>query len=82
MVTMIPTEQAWKRLIRFKATETGKIHLGQPVDPQVDGTTESQHYHKLLLTLELMQWGEQYLNVGQYWPTRLSAPRPSIQMPD
>jgi len=27
---------AWTRLIRFKAVETGKIHLGQPVDPKLD----------------------------------------------
>ncbi|KAG8860527.1 hypothetical protein FRB96_003781 [Tulasnella sp. 330] len=26
----------WKRLIRFKAVESERIHLGQPVDPNVD----------------------------------------------
>ena len=37
--------QRWTRLIRFTAVETGgkKIHLGQPVDPKVDGKSLA-HY--------------------------------------
>lgn len=29
--------QAWKRLIRFVALETNRVHLGQPVDSGLDG---------------------------------------------
>lgn len=37
--------QRWTRLIRFTAVETGgkKIHLGQPVDPNVDGECLAHH---------------------------------------
>jgi hypothetical protein len=28
--------QQWTRLIRFVAVETSQVHVGQPVDPQLD----------------------------------------------
>ena len=28
--------QQWTRLIRFVAVETSQVHIGQPVDPQLD----------------------------------------------
>jgi hypothetical protein len=28
--------QQWTRLIRFVAAETSQVHIGQPVDPQLD----------------------------------------------
>ena len=30
--------QQWTRLIRFIAVQTSRVHIGQPVDPNVDGT--------------------------------------------
>lgn len=27
----------WTRLIRFISKETGNIHLGEPLDPNIDG---------------------------------------------
>lgn len=30
-------QQQWTRLIRFVAVETGEVHLGQPIDPKLDG---------------------------------------------
>lgn len=29
--------QQWTRLIRFIAAETSQVHIGQPVDPTLDG---------------------------------------------
>jgi len=29
--------QQWTRLIRFVALETSEVHIGQPVDPNLDG---------------------------------------------
>ncbi|KAI9467050.1 hypothetical protein BJY52DRAFT_1208552 [Lactarius psammicola] len=33
---MAPVKTKWTRLIRFVAAETSKIHIGQPIDPQLD----------------------------------------------
>lgn len=33
--------QQWTRLIRFVAAETSQVHLGQPVDPKLDGNSLS-----------------------------------------
>ncbi|KAI0941392.1 hypothetical protein AcV7_002982 [Taiwanofungus camphoratus] len=33
---MAPIKTQWTRLIRFVAAETGEVHLGEPVDPQLD----------------------------------------------
>ncbi|KAH9035290.1 hypothetical protein EDB84DRAFT_1485760 [Lactarius hengduanensis] len=33
---MAPVKTQWTRLIRFVAAETSKIHIGQPIDPQLD----------------------------------------------
>ncbi|KAI0254727.1 hypothetical protein BJV78DRAFT_1120716 [Lactifluus subvellereus] len=33
---MAPIRTQWTRLIRFVAAETSQIHIGQPVDPQLD----------------------------------------------
>ncbi|KAI9447995.1 hypothetical protein H4582DRAFT_2068560 [Lactarius indigo] len=33
---MAPVKTQWTRLIRFIAAETSKIHIGQPIDPQLD----------------------------------------------
>ncbi|KAF9006712.1 hypothetical protein BDQ17DRAFT_1352250 [Cyathus striatus] len=33
---MAPIRTQWNRLIRFVAAETGRVHIGQPVDPNVD----------------------------------------------
>ena len=29
--------QQWTRLIRFVAAETAQVHIGEPVDPKLDG---------------------------------------------
>lgn len=29
--------QQWTRLIRFVAAETSQVHIGQPIDSQLDG---------------------------------------------
>ncbi len=29
--------QNWSRLIRFVAAETAQIHIGEPIDPELDG---------------------------------------------
>ncbi|KAI0304049.1 hypothetical protein BC826DRAFT_981153 [Russula brevipes] len=33
---MAPIRMQWTRLIRFVAAETSQVHIGQPVDPQLD----------------------------------------------
>lgn len=33
---MTPIRTQWTRLIRFVAVETSQVHIGQPVDPQLD----------------------------------------------
>jgi len=33
---MAPVKTRWTRLIRFVAVETSQIHIGQPIDPQLD----------------------------------------------
>ncbi|KAH9965895.1 fumarylacetoacetate hydrolase [Russula dissimulans] len=33
---MAPIRTQWTRLIRFVAAETSQVHIGQPVDPQLD----------------------------------------------
>ncbi|KAF5392988.1 hypothetical protein D9757_001162 [Collybiopsis confluens] len=33
---MAPIRTQWTRLIRFVAAETGGVHIGQPVDPNLD----------------------------------------------
>ena len=32
--------QSWERLIRFVAAETNRIHIGQPVESQMDGSLD------------------------------------------
>ena len=32
-----PPRQNWTRLVRFLAVETGRVHLGQPIERNVDG---------------------------------------------
>jgi hypothetical protein len=32
-----PSTQQWTRLIRFVAAETAQVHVGQPIDPNLDG---------------------------------------------
>lgn len=34
---MATSLQQWTRLIRFVAAETAQVHIGQPVDPSLDG---------------------------------------------
>jgi len=34
--TMAPIRTQWTRLIRFVAVETSQVHIGQPVDPQLE----------------------------------------------
>jgi hypothetical protein len=36
LVSPVTVFQQWTRLIRFVAAETSQVHIGQPVDPQLD----------------------------------------------
>ncbi|KAH9062661.1 hypothetical protein EDB87DRAFT_1605167 [Lactarius vividus] len=50
---MTPVRTQWTRLIRFVAAETSKIHIGQPVDPQIDvGLAVANN--KRVLALEIL----------------------------
>lgn len=46
----------WTRLIRFTAVETGgkRVHLGQPVDPKVDGMYPLFLIHDRFLIISLV----------------------------
>ncbi|KAJ3509760.1 hypothetical protein NLJ89_g5048 [Agrocybe chaxingu] len=40
---MAPIKTQWTRLIRFVAAETGRVHIGQPVDPNLDVGLAAAH---------------------------------------
>ncbi|CAA7258508.1 unnamed protein product [Cyclocybe aegerita] len=40
---MAPIKTQWTRLIRFVAVETGRVHIGQPVDPNLDVGLATAH---------------------------------------
>lgn len=37
LTNMAPVRTKWTRLIRFVAVETAAVHIGEPVDPNLDG---------------------------------------------
>jgi len=50
---MAPLRTQWNRLIRFVAVETSRVHIGQPVDPNID-VGLAAHHGKVIKAREIV----------------------------
>jgi hypothetical protein len=58
----VRTCQQWTRLIRFVAAETAQVHIGQPVDPKLDGKSNPATHLTVLTSSDsvgLAAWNKQ-----------------------